>query len=188
MANYTGGVLLFPLVAGDRSQLGAVAFDCVMAEEHTVENEVTGYPVETGFVVADHAIKKNRKLVLNVIVGNTLQLGKISTVENSGITPAGTVIDSQPNAQEAHSIFQALGIEARECQVSTVYGIYNHAIITKYYTKQDVGTISVLVARIEIEDIYQVPVGGTTSSKGAVSTYDATKDTEAQAQLKATGG
>jgi hypothetical protein len=187
--SYTGGVLLFPLVAGDRSQLGVIEFDCVVSEEHTVENEVTGYPVETGFIIADHAIKKNRKLSLNVIVGNTMSTGNyVNTVENSGLTPAGSVINSFPSIQEAHNHLTGVCIEARECQVSTIYGIYNHAIVTKYYTKQDVNNVSVIVARLEIEDIYKIDITGVGKTKGATTQYSNTKDTEAQSQVTSTGG
>ena len=171
---YNGGVLLFPLVAGDRSTLGLIEFSCVIDEEHTVENEITGYPVETGFIVADHAIKKNRKISLNIIIGNTLNTGtKVSTLENSGLTAVGTVLptDIISDAQKAHDAFTVIAMEARECQVSTIYGVYNNAIITKYSTKQNSQNISVLMARLDIVDTYQVDVTGTSNPKGSPTTY-----------------
>jgi hypothetical protein len=174
---FNGGVILFPLTAGNRDQLGSLEFSCVEAETHAVENEITGYPVETGFIVADHAIKKNRKLALNIRVGNTLNTGNVvNTVGNSGITPVGAVVPSEAirTPQDAHDILTKIVMEARECQVSTIYGVYNHAIITKYQTRQDSRNVLVLVAKLEIQDIYKVDVSGAASPKSSVIAYDNT--------------
>ena len=187
-SSWTSGVLLYPHKAGDRSHMGAVAFNCVISEEHVVENEVTGYPTETGFVVADHAIKKNRRLTLDVIVGNTVNLPLRNTLDTSGLKTDGVTGDGVVTAAQAHEYFQRCCMEGLECRVSTIYGIYNHAIITKYFTKQDVNNASVLAAKLEIQDIYKVPVDGVTASKGAVVDYPKEKDDGAQRQIEATGG
>ena len=182
MANFTGGVLLFPDTAGDQTKLIALEFDCVVDEQHEVSSEITEYPVETGFVIADHAIKKNRKLALNIIVGNTANLPKnVNTLANSGLEYTGSeVVAVATGAQEAHDYLSGCVMEGKACKVSTIYGNYNNAIITNYTTKQDGSNLTVLVAKLEITDVYQYTITGGTAAKS--STVEVTEQVDSSAQ------
>lgn len=47
-----------------------LAFDGVMRESHSGAVQVTSYPVDSGFVVSDHAIRQNRIITLDTITSN----------------------------------------------------------------------------------------------------------------------
>lgn len=47
-----------------------LAFDGVVKEAHSGANRITSYPVDSGFLVSDHAIRQNRRIVLDTITSN----------------------------------------------------------------------------------------------------------------------
>lgn len=47
-----------------------LGFDAVLTEGHSGGNTVTSYPVDSGFVVSDHAIRHNRQFTLNTMTSN----------------------------------------------------------------------------------------------------------------------
>ena len=47
-----------------------IAWDCVIDEMHHAENEVTKYPIQSGFMVSDHTIRQNRILKLRGVIVN----------------------------------------------------------------------------------------------------------------------
>ena len=47
-----------------------LAFDGVVREGHSGAVQVTGYPVDSGFQVSDHAIRQNRIITLDTITSN----------------------------------------------------------------------------------------------------------------------
>ena len=46
---------------------GELVFDSIVSEAHEVSNKVTEFPVDTGFVVSDHVIRKNRVLTMDIV-------------------------------------------------------------------------------------------------------------------------
>jgi hypothetical protein len=59
--------------------------DCAISESHEIENEVTSFPVETGGMISDHVISKNKKLVLEGVVSDT-PVGDMVGVRESLLT------------------------------------------------------------------------------------------------------
>ncbi|ARM70533.1 hypothetical protein HOR75_gp07 [Shewanella phage SppYZU05] len=47
-----------------------LAFDGVVKEAHSGATRITSYPVDSGFLVSDHAIRQNRRIVLDTITSN----------------------------------------------------------------------------------------------------------------------
>lgn len=54
----------------DSGTWSVLAFDGVMREGHSGATRITSYPVDSGFLVSDHAIRQNRKIVLDTITSN----------------------------------------------------------------------------------------------------------------------
>lgn len=54
----------------DSGTWSVLAFDGVVKEAHSGATRITSYPVDSGFMVSDHAIRQNRRIVLDTITSN----------------------------------------------------------------------------------------------------------------------
>ena len=54
----------------DTGKWHVLAFDGVLQENHAGECTVTGYPIDSGFIVSDHTIRHNRTIELQTITSN----------------------------------------------------------------------------------------------------------------------
>lgn len=62
-------VLLFP-APQDPTKIGAIECDVLIEQEITLSSEVTEHPVEDGFPVHDHVIRRPVKLAMTIAVSN----------------------------------------------------------------------------------------------------------------------
>jgi hypothetical protein len=105
-----------------------VLFHAVISEAHEVTTEITKFPVQTGFEISNHAIKKNRKVVIEAIVTNTPLVGQ---VEFGTTNPSIYMFEA----------LQTLVSSAVPCTVSTNLGFYEPVVFTKFTTKQSAGSM-----------------------------------------------
>lgn len=60
----------FLIVWEDAGKWNVLAFDAAITERHTGAVQVTSYPVDSGFLVSDHAIRQNRIFEAQVVQSN----------------------------------------------------------------------------------------------------------------------
>jgi phage baseplate assembly protein W len=110
-----------------------IRFHSVIAEAHEATSEVTKYPVQSGFQVSNHAIRKNRKISIEAMITNT-PIGNTRTAY-------------QYSSNNSKSIFQVLNDLVNfkiKCEVITNLGIYNPIVFTKFSTKQNAGLVDAM--------------------------------------------
>lgn len=187
-------------VATEDSSWKVLEWDCVVKEKHSASNEITKYPVQTGFIVADHTIRGNRMLNLRGIIVNVGLMPKgidyaidLATKAGGALlgSGAGAIIgsiitksinvfsDSGNNENRVRAIFEeleSLCLKGTIVHVSTVLGPYINCVIRDVQVTQDVNSASVLIADILIEEL-QV--------KGDIKDYTSTIRTNLDEQAKA---
>lgn len=135
----SAGLISIIYALSDGSEVD-VSFHAVISEAHEVTTEITKFPVQTGFEISNHAIKKNRKVVIEAIVTNTPLVGQVEF---------GT---TNPSIY----MFEALEIlvsSAIPCIVSTNLGFYEPVVFTKFATKQAAGSMNSLQFTMTGEEI-----------------------------------
>lgn len=154
-----------------------IEWDCVMKENHKAGNEITKYPVQTGFVVSDHTIRQNRILQIRGIIVNVSLMPKgvdfaidlaakaggaligsgAGAVVGSVITKAKNVFsDSGSSGNRVQEVFeelQQLCLKGTIVHVSTILGPYINCVIRSVEVTQDVNSSSILVADMVIEEL-----------------------------------
>ena len=108
-------------------------FHSVIAEEHEVTTEVTKFPVQSGFNVSNHAIKKNRKVTISGLISNHLIIGAEEFHEYGG-----------NNTKIVFGTLKDLVRRATPCEVNTNFGDYTPVIFTKFKTKLMSGKTDVM--------------------------------------------
>jgi len=113
--------------SGESSELveKTIRFHSVISEEHEVTSELTKFPVQEGFNISNHVIKKNRVVKISGIVTNT-QIANAEEFYEYG----------RNNQRVMFSTLKALIREATVCQVTTNLDKYDPVIFTKFTTKQ----------------------------------------------------
>lgn len=135
-----------------------IVFESIPSEEHSVDNTVTEFPVETGFVVSDHVIRKNRTLKLEVMSTNAVFRERETS---------NTMNDSNKVKSDFDAI-TTLVQTGTVVNVTTILGVYVDCVITKFATRQDVNTASVMQGTLIIKELQVVGVEGATASKQAL--------------------
>ena len=108
-------------------------FHSVIAEEHEVTTEVTKFPVQSGFNISNHAIKKNRKVTISGLISNHLIKGAEEFHEYGG-----------NNTKIVFGTLKDLVRRATPCEVNTNFGDYTPVIFTKFKTKLMAGKTDVM--------------------------------------------
>jgi len=109
--------------------LGDIKFHAVMSESHNASTQVTSYPTQVGFNISDHAIRKNRGVVLEGIVTNTLLKGQSQPTYSSN------------NSKKMFEVLESLVQSAEPCTVNTNLGKYEPVIFTSFETTQKEGVM-----------------------------------------------
>jgi len=108
-----------------------ISFHEVISEAHVSSSEITKYPVQNGFQVSNHVIRKNRVVTIEGIITNT-QLAGSSTFRNYSETN---------NSATVFEALEALVNTGTTCEVVTNLGIYTPVLFNKFTTKQAAGTM-----------------------------------------------
>lgn len=166
-------MIVWEEVPGD-GKWNVLAFDGVVKEGHSGSVQVTSYPVDSGFMVSDHAIRQNRIIELDTITSNIsmsvatsrktfeesfnelmVAVGSMQLSRGAPVYEAGQVFDP---AEEAEST----GPTYRD---ATKYGrakYDNESIdITIPYTSITLGTLTnpfatALLAQVSMEKVDEV--------------------------------
>lgn len=150
-----------------------LAFDGVVKESHSGAVTITSYPVDSGFMVSDHAIRQNRMIELDTITSNISMSVATSRKTfdecfNELMVAIGAAqTGGAPVFEAGTQVFDALGIDgaASGYQDATKYGrarYDNDAIdITIPYTSITLGTVTnpiatALLAQVSLEKVDEV--------------------------------
>lgn len=159
-----------------------LALDCVMHESHTFSNEVTKYPVSSGFLIGEHVIKQNPMFSINGLITNVSmpsELTLISTVgkvagamANRVVGPVlGSLIGSAAHAidniglagdpiKDAFIQLQKLVRDGTIVHVATILGTYEGCVLRKVMIRQDLRTATVLPLTLTFEQMYIIQPDG----------------------------
>lgn len=151
----------------------SLALDCVMNESHVFRNEVTQFPVSSGFLISEHVIKKNFKFSLNGLVTNVSMPGELTLISTVGkvagamvsrvIGPVlGSLIGSAAHAidnagltgdpiKETFLQLQNLVRDGTIVHVATILGTYEGCILNEVRIHQDGKTATVLPVTLVFE-------------------------------------
>ena len=158
-----------------------IEWDCVIQEGHKASNQVTRYPIQSGFIVSDHAIRENRMLKLRGIIVN---VGLVPTgmdamidlaakaggailgtgfgaIVSSAITKAEYLFsDNKVNkVKNTFDELERLCLTGTFVHATTILGNYMNCIIRDVEVVQDSKTSSILMVDLVLEEI-QVQYSG----------------------------
>lgn len=156
----------------------SLTLDCVMQEAHSINNEITSYPVSTGFSISDHTIRRNpvfkmQGWVTNVNMPTTqisiTNVGKVAgAMVNRSLGPViGSLLGSAANlienigvsgnpVKEAYETLKGLIENGTIVHVSTLVGTYENCVLRSMEISQNVMTASVLPITLTFEKIYMI--------------------------------
>lgn len=117
-------------------------FHSVISEEHEVTTEITKFPVQSGFNISNHAIKKNRKISITGVITNHLIIGAEEFHEYGG-----------NNSRVMFSVLKDLVRGAVPCEVDTNYGSYSPVIFNRFKTKLQAGKTDIMEFTITGEEV-----------------------------------
>lgn len=140
-------------------EVGKLVFDAIISEEHDIDNKVTAFPVDTGFIVSDHVIRKNRTLKMEVCSVNHHWEGRRRESYTS----------SQLNKIKADfDVLTELVQKGHKVDVVTMLGVYSNCVVRRFTTKQDVDTSTVMKAVLILEELNIVGEVETEAAKRAL--------------------
>ncbi len=130
--------------SGESSELveKTIRFHSVISEEHEVKSEITKFPIQEGFNISNHAIKKNRLVTISGIVTNT-QIADAEEFYEYG----------KNNQKVMFETLKELVRQATVCDVTTNLGRYNPVIFTKFKTKQMQGMTDAMTFTMYGEEV-----------------------------------
>lgn len=165
-----------------------LALDCVVDESHTFSNEVTSYPVSSGFLVGEHVIKKNFMFSINGIITNISMPGPITVdsltssfstvgkavggmmsravgpVIGSLIGSAAHMLDNSKMSGNPISVaftqLQDLVRNGTIVHVATILGVYEECVLREVRIHQDVKTSTVLPVSLVFEQLMVIQPEG----------------------------
>ena len=117
-------------------------FHAIFAETHQASSQITKFPVQTGFMISNNAIRKNRVVTIKGMISNYLLEGANNAFSYSD--------------DNCSSIFEALHLlvnSAQVCTVMTNLGIYENVVFTKFNTTQSQGKVDSMEFTITGEEI-----------------------------------
>ena len=150
--------------------------DCVISESHNWSNEVTSYPISSGFLISEHTIKKNRMFSMNGIITNVNMLdinnltltdvGKVAGAMVSRVVGPliGSLLGSAAHAMDSSGItkdpikdkyekLQKLVTDGTIVHIATILGTYEGCVMREIRINQDVTTSSVMPVTITFEQL-----------------------------------
>ena len=63
-------------------QIGSLEIDAVMSENHEINMQVTEFPIEAGFTISDHVVRKPPELRLECSISNSKFLQSLTATDN----------------------------------------------------------------------------------------------------------
>ena len=131
------------LASTEEGSSKSLRFHSVEVEDHEVQSELTKYPSQSGFLVSNNAIKRNRKVSITGLVTNHQLAGASNVLDYGGSNAIRTVFE----------ILRGLVQNSTPCEVLTNYGNYTPVIFNKFKTKMDNSTTDCARFTISGEEI-----------------------------------
>lgn len=166
---------LFQLLDEKGAVKGELVFDSIISEGHEVENKVTEFPIDSGFVVSDHVIRKNRVLVMEVVSVRHAFEGR----QRDGITSG-----KANKIKEDFDLLTEMVQKGLRCNVVTILGAYTNCVVTKFKTQQDVSTSTILKASIVLREMNVVGVNPSASRQALIDTANSIEGPDPSVKLK----
>jgi len=164
-----------------------LTLNCVLTEGHQFANEVTSYPISTGFIVSDHVIKRNPTFrisgwITDVNMPDSVislsTIGKVagSMYSRSGnpligslLGSAGSVLDNMlldnvSLVKEGFEDIKNLVLDGTTVHVATILGTYENCVIRSASINQDKNTATVLPVDLAFEKINVIGADGKLNS------------------------
>lgn len=124
------------------STSSVLRFHATMTESHSVNTEITKFPVQSGFNISNHAIRKNRRIVLKCIVSDYILKGTDDLY--------GT---NSSNSRTVYAALKELIRQAKPCEVLTNLDTYDPVIFTGIKTEQGVGKLDIMEFTLTGEEV-----------------------------------
>ena len=160
-----------------------LALDCVVSESHSFSNEVTAYPISSGFLISEHTIKKNRMFSLtgmitnvNMFDGDFLSITNVGKVAGAMVSRVigpvlGSLLGSAAHAMDPSGItkspieekfkqLQDLVTNGTIVHVATILGTYECCVLREVRINQDSTTSSVLPVSLTFEQLRVIQPDG----------------------------
>lgn len=168
---------LFQVLNRDGTIKGEVVFDSIVSEQHEVENEVTEFPVDSGFVISDHTIRKNRVLALEIVSVR-------HAFEGRRVQGSRLLTGNVNKVKEDFDLLTSMVQDGIRCNVVTILGAYTNCAIRKMKTKQDVNSSTVMRASLILKEMNVVGEDPTTSKQALFDTANSTTGANPDTVLK----
>lgn len=160
-----------------------LALDCVISESHAFSNEVTAYPISSGFLISEHTIKKNKMFSLtgmitnvNMFDGDFLSITNVGKVAGAMVSRVigpvlGSLLGSAAHAMDPSGItkspieekfkqLQDLVTNGTIVHVATILGTYEGCVLREVRINQDNTTSSVLPVSLTFEQLRVIQPDG----------------------------
>lgn len=160
-----------------------LALDCVISESHAFSNEVTAYPISSGFLISEHTIKKNKMFSLtgmitnvNMFDGDFLSITNVGKVAGAMVSRVigpvlGSLLGSAAHAMDSSGItkdpikdkfekLQELVTNGTIVHVATILGTYEGCVLREVRINQDSTTSSVLPVSLTFEQLRVIQPDG----------------------------
>jgi hypothetical protein len=160
-----------------------LALDCVISESHAFSNEVTAYPISSGFLISEHTIKKNKMFSLtgmitnvNMFDGGFLSITNVGKVAGAMVSRVigpvlGSLLGSAAHAMDSSGItkdpikdkfekLQELVTNGTIVHVATILGTYEGCVLREVRINQDSTTSSVLPVSLTFEQLRVIQPDG----------------------------
>lgn len=160
-----------------------LALDCVVSESHAFSNEVTAYPISSGFLISEHTIKKNKMFSLtgmitnvNMFDGDFLSITNVGKVAGAMVSRVigpvlGSLLGSAAHAMDPSGItkspieekfkqLQDLVTNGTIVHVATILGTYECCVLREVRINQDSTTSSVLPVSLTFEQLRVIQPDG----------------------------
>ncbi len=141
----------------DPTKIGAIEIDILVEQEHKLESDVTEHPVEDGFPIADHVIRKPLKV--SMVVGITLS--PVTWFDRLGA--AADKIDS------AITAFEQIYQKAQPITIVTPTNVWENLVMTSAAFPRNSEGKNLLRVPCEFTQIRKVAVKTTDISESVVS-------------------
>lgn len=161
------GSIFFPSPT-DPAKIGTIEVDILVEQEHKLESEVTEHPVEDGFPVADHVIRKPLKV--SMVVGITLS--PVTWLDRLGAEP--------DKIESALAKFEEIYKNAQPITIMTPTNVWDNMVMTSAAFPRNIENKNLIRIPCEFTQIRKVTVKTADIPEGIVAADTANKAGETE--------
>jgi len=143
MAKPDKAQITYEVDSGGTKTETVLRFHTVIAEEHEASADITKFPVQSGFSISNHTVKKNRRVTIRGAVTNHQIVGAEEFHEYGGGN----------SSRIMYSALRELIRQSVICKVQTNLTTYDPVVFTKLKTKQQVGSTDIMDFTLTGEEV-----------------------------------